>query len=294
MEDNIATEKLKQTENTEKVERSIYPYVHKKEALLRYEPIELNGLVYYPIKVADLDKWQALKPVLCMRQGTLPAVYACMTYLQCVWALDYSAKSNIGEGQDGIWNALLSVLFLSLRLSEGDEIQAIGDPAFPQTITNIRIVKDGQETDITPMEFMKIRKLIAEQNGAELPDEADNPDLIEAANDTQSADTLNIDYSDADYLTSVASAKGLRRKDLFDWPIKELEDEAKALRRRYGYFLASIAESQGAKFKNGNPYPTWMFDKRKDEFAGLISLNDLQAEHHAQINESDTAPTQNT
>lgn len=273
---------------------AIHPFKNKKEALLRYEPIELNGLVYYPIKVADLDKWQALKPVLCMRQGTLPAVYACMTYLQCVWALDYSAKSNIGEGQDGIWNALLSVLFLSLRLSEGDEIQAIGDPAFPQTITNIRIVKDGQETDITPMEFMQVRKLIAEQNGAELPDEADNPDLIEAANDTQSADTLNIDYSDADYLTSVASAKGLRRKDLFDWPIKELEDEAKALRRRYGYFLASIAESQGAKFKNGNPYPTWMFDKRKDEFAGLISLNDLQAEHHAQINESDTAPTQNT
>lgn len=273
---------------------TIHPFKNKKEALLRYEPIELNGLVYYPIKVADLDKWQALKPVLCMRQGTLPAVYACMTYLQCVWALDYSAKSNIGEGQDGIWNALLSVLFLSLRLSEGDEIQAIGDPAFPQTITNIRIVKDGQETDITPMEFMQVRKLIAEQNGAELPDEADNPDLIEAANDTQSADTLNIDYSDADYLTSVASAKGLRRKDLFDWPIKELEDEAKALRRRYGYFLASIAESQGAKFKNGNPYPTWMFDKRKDEFAGLISLNDLQAEHHAQINESDTAPIQNT
>lgn len=272
---------------------TIHPFKDKKEALLKYEPIELNGLVYYPIKVADLDKWQALKPVLCMRQGTLPAVYACMTYLQCVWALDYSAKSNIGEGQDGIWNALLSVLFLSLRLSEGDEIQAIGDPAFPQTITNIRIVKDGQETDITPMEFMQVRKLIAEQNGAELPDEADNPDLIEAANDTQSADTLNIDYSDADYLTSIASAKGLHRKDLFDWPIKELEDETKALRRRYGYFLASIAESQGAKFKGGNPYPTWMFDKKKDEYAGLISMDALQREHHAHIAQSDTAPTQN-
>ena len=272
---------------------TIHPFKNKKEALLRYEPIELNGLVYYPIKVADLDKWQALKPVLCMRQGTLPAVYACMTYIQCVWALDYSAKSNIGEGQDGIWNALLSVLFLSLRLSEGDEIQAIGDPAFPQTITNIRIVKDGQETDITPMEFMQVRKLIADQNGAELPDEADNPDLIEAANDTQSADTLNIDYSDADYLTSIASAKGLRRKDLFDWPIKELEDETKALRRRYGYFLASIAESQGAKFKGGNPYPTWMFDKKKDEYAGLISMDALQREHHAQITQSDAAPTQN-
>lgn len=273
---------------------AIHPFKNKKEAILRYEPIELNGLVYYPITVADLDKWQALKPVLCLRQGTLPAAFACMTYLQCVWALDYSAKSNIGEGQDGIWNALLSILFLSLRLSDGDEIQAIGDPASPQTLTNIRIIKDGQETDITPMEFMQVRKLIAEQNGAELPDEADNPDLIEAANDMQLADPISFEYSDADYMTSVASAKGLRRKDLFSWPIKEFEDEARAIRRRYGYFLASIAESQGAKFKSGNPYPTWMFDKRKDEFAGLISLTDLQAEHHAQITESDTAPTQIT
>lgn len=273
---------------------AIHPFKNKKEALLKYEPIELNGLVFHPITMENYDKWQALKPVLCLRQGTLPAAFACMTYLQCVWALDYSAKSNIGEGQDGIWNALLSILFLSLRLSDGDEIQAIGDPASPQTITNIRIIKDGQETDITPMEFIQVRQLIADQNGAELPNEADNPDLVEAANDVNSANADNLDYSEADYMTSVASAKGLRRKDVLDWPIKEFEDEAKALRRRYGYFLASIAESQGAKFKGGNPYPTWMFDKAKDEFAGLISMNELQAEHHAQITESDTAPTQIT
>lgn len=273
---------------------AIHPFKNKKEALLKYEPIELNGLVYYPLMVVDLDKWQALKPVLCLRQGTLPAAFACMTYLQCVWALDHSAKSNNGFGSDGIWDALLSILFLSLRLSEGDEIQAIGQSASPQTLTNIRIVKDGQEYDITPMEFMQIRKLIAEQNGAELPDEADNPDLVEAENDMQNASGVKLDYNISDYMTSVASAKGLRRKDLLDWPIKEFEDEARALRRRYGYFLSSIAESQGAKFKNGNPYPTWMFEKAKDEFAGLISMEALQREHHAQIEESETAPTQNT
>lgn len=272
---------------------AIHPFKNKKEALLKYEPIELNGLVYYPIQVADLDKWQALKPVLCLRQGTLPAAYACMTYLQCVWALDRSAKSDNGEGSNGMWNALLSILFLSLRLSDGDEIQAMGQSASPQTLTSIRIIKGGQEHEITPMEFMQVRKLIAEQNGAELPDEADNPDLVEAANDMQNSGGVNLEYNEGDYITSVASAKGLRRKDLFDWPIKELEDEAKALRRRYGFFLSSIAESQGAKFTGGNPYPSWMFEKAKDEFAGLISMEALQQEHHAQITESDTAPTQN-
>lgn len=273
---------------------AIHPFKNKKEALLKYEPIELNGLVFHPITMENYDKWQALKPVLCLRQGTLPAAFACMTYLQCVWALDHSAKSNNGFGSDRIWDALLSILFLSLRLSDEDEIQAIGNPEFPETLTSIRILKDGQAHEITPMEFIQVRQLIADQNGAELPNEADNPDLVEAANDVNSANADNLDYSEADYMTSVASAKGLRRKDVLDWPIKEFEDEARALRRRYGYFTASIAESQGAKFKGGNPYPTWMFDKAKDEFAGLISMNELQAEHHAQITESDTAPTQIT
>lgn len=250
----------------------------------------MNGLVYHPITVEHLDKWQALKPVLCLRQGTLPAIYACMTYLECVWALDYNSKTNAGNGFDGIWNALLSILFLSLRLSDNDEIQAVGQSVAPQTLTSIRIIKDGQTHEITPLEFIRVRQLIAEQNGAELPDEADNPDLIEAADVTQNANSVSLKYSEADYITSVASAKGLRRKDIFDWPIKELEDEARALRRKFGYFLASIAESQGAKFKDGNPYPTWMFDRAKDELAGLVSMDQLQAEHHAQITESDTAP----
>lgn len=271
---------------------NIHPFKDRKTAFLRYEPIELNGLVYYPLKVADLDKWQALKPILCLRQGTLPAAYACMTYLQCVWALDYSAKSNNGDGLNGIWNSLLSILFLSLRLSDEDEIQAIGQSTSPDTITSIRILKDGQPHDITPMEFIQVRRLIADLNGAELPDEADNPDLIEAANDAQIANATNLNYDQADMLTSVASAKGLRRRDILDWSIKELDDETRALRRKFGYFLASIAESQGAKFKNGNPYPTWMFDKAKDEFAGLISLSQLQADHHANISGSDTAPAQ--
>ena len=271
---------------------TIHPFKDKRMALLKYEPIELMGLVYYPITVADLDKWQAVKPVLCLRQGTLPAAYACMTYLQCVWALSRSATAD-DDGHVELWNALLSILFLSLRLSDSDEIQAIGQSASPQTLTSIRIIKDGQEHEITPLEFLQVRKLIAEQNGAELPDEADNPELVEAAIDMQNSEEVKLEYREADYVTSIASAKGLRRKDLFDWPIKELEDEAKALRRRYGYFLASIAESQGAKFTGGNPYPSWMFDRTKDEYAGLISMDALQQEHHAQIRESDTAPAQN-
>ena len=272
---------------------AVHPFNDREAAILRYEPIELNGLVYYPIKVADYSKWQACKPVLTLRQGTLPAVYACMTYLQCVWGLDYGAKIRPNSGGKGLWTALASLMFLSLRLSEGDEVQAIGDPRDMSMLTNMRIVKGDQQYDIYPMDFIQVRKLIAEQNGAELPDEADNPELIEAANDIREMNnTLDLDYNHADMLTSVASARGIRRVELLDWTIKEYEDEVRALRRRYGYFLASIAESQGAKFEKGNPYPTWMFDRAKDEFAGLISMSQLQSDHHASITQSDTAPTQ--
>lgn len=261
---------------------AIHPFSDREEAILKYEPIELNGLVYYPIKVADYNKWQAVRPVLTLRQGTLPAVYACMTYLQCVWALQNDATMR-GSALIKSWDRLAGLMFLSLRLSDNDTILPIGNSENPGSITSMRIIKNDERFDISTMEFSQVRKLIAEQNGAELPDEADNPDLIEAANDIANANGINLNYNFCDMLTSVASEMKVRRSDILDWAVKELDDNVRAIKRRYGYCLASIAESQGAKFKNGNPYPSWIFDKAKDEFAGLISLNQFQRQHNASI-----------
>ena len=274
-----------------KMSQEIHPFSNKDAAILKYEPIEWNGLVLYPIRVADYNKWQALKPVLVLRQGTLPAVYACMTYLQCVWALQFDAYER-GDASRGTWNMLACLVFLSLRLSDEDIIQPIGNPEDPRSITAMRIIKDGEAHDISVMEFTALRRLIAEQNGAELPDEADNPDLIEAANDISNSKDAGLNYDFSDMLTSVASAMKIRRAEILDWTIKEFDDVMRSIRRRYGYLLASIAESNGAKFSHGNPYPTWIFDKSKDEYAGLISLNKLQSDHNANIIESDTAPFQ--
>lgn len=269
---------------------SIHPFSNRSEALLRYEPIELNGLVYYPIRVADYNKWQAVKPVLTLRQGTLPAVYACMTYLQCVWALQFDAMVQ-GDTPVKTWNLLACLMFMSLRLSGSDMIQPIGNTEDPRTLTAIRITKNGEVCEISAMEFAQVRRLIAEQNGAELPDEADNPDLVEAAEDISSSSNIRLKYDLADMLTSVSSEMKLRRSDLMEWSIKEFDDVLRAIKRRYGYFMASIAESNGAKFKNGNPYPTWLFDKDKDEFAGLISLSRFQNAHNANITQQE-APIQ--
>lgn len=268
---------------------AIHPFSDRASAILKYEPIELNGLVCYPIKVADYNKWQAVRPVLTMRQGTLPAVYACMTYLQCVWALQFDARMK-GDTSRGTWDYLACVLFMSLRLSDMDTIQPIVDNKDPRNISSIRITKDGENHDISTSEFVQFRKLIAEQNGAELPDEADNPDLIEAANDISQSQDVKLKYDFSDMLTSVASEMKVRRADILDWTIKEFDDVMRSIKRRYGYFMASIAESNGAKFSHGNPYPTWIFDKEKDEFAGLIRLEKLQSDHHAAFAQSDNAP----
>lgn len=271
---------------------AIHPFSDKYTAILKYEPIELNGLVYYPIKVADYEKWQACKPVLELRQGTLPAVYACMTYLQCVWALYYDAMGQeIPQGK--LWIRLAQLMFLSLRLSDEDMIQPIGDPSDPRTITALRITKNGEQHDIGAFDFAQVRKLIADQNGAELPDEADNPDLIEAAQDIAAANSnVNVKADFSDMLSSVASARNVRRHELLEWPIKEFDDELKAINRRFKFFLYSIAETQGAKFDNGNPYPTWIFEREKNEFAGLISMEKLSADHHTSfVREDDSTPT---
>lgn len=271
--------------------QEIHPFNDKATAILKYEPIELNGLVYYPLKVADYEKWQAMKPVLTLRQGTLPAVYACMTFLQCVWALQYDATEQ-GKAQSRVWDLLACLLFLSLRLSDKDMIQPIGNPDEPRTITAIRIVKNGEQYDIGALEFAQVRKLIADQNGAELPDEADNPDLVEAAEDMARSGNVRVKADLGDMLTSVASIKSIRRADLLEWPVKEFDDEVRAINRRFGFILSSIAECQGAKFPKGNPHPTWMFDKAKDEFAGLISLDKLSSDHHASFAQGDSAPIQ--
>ena len=270
----------------------VHPFNDKATAILKYEPIELNGLVYYPLKVADYEKWQACKPVLTMRQGTLPAAYACMTFLQCVWALQYDAPKQ-GNAQGRVWDLLACLMFLSLRLSDKDMIQPIGNSNDPRTITSIRIVKNGEQFDIGALEFAQVRKLIADQNGAELPDEADNPDLIEAAEDILNKSDLHVKADLGDMLTSVASARNIRRADVMEWPIKEFDDELRAMNRRFGFFLASIAQAQGAKFPKGNPYPTWIFDKEKDEFAGLISMEKLSSDHHTSFAQSDSPPPTN-
>lgn len=270
----------------------IHPFTDKYAAILKYEPIELNGLVYYPLKVMDYEKWQAIKPVLTLRQGTLPAVYACMTYLQCVWALQYDAMKQ-GTTGNNLWDMLACLMFLSLRLSDKDIIQPIGNPEDPRMVSAMRIVKDGEPYDISAFEFNQVRKLIADQNGAELPDEAANPDLIEAAEDMARSSNTKLKAELGDMLTSVSSVRNIRRADMLEWPIKELDDEVRAINRRFGFFLASIAESQGAKFPKGNPHPTWIFEKCKDEFAGLISLDKLSADHNATLVQSDSAPTPN-
>ena len=275
-----------------KMSQDIHPFNDKATAILKYEPIELNGLVYYPLKVADYEKWQAIKPVLTLRQGTLPAVYACMTFLQCAWALQYDALKQ-GNTKSNLWDILACLMFLSLRLSDGDMIQPIGNSEDPRTVSAMRIVKNGEQFDIGPMEFAQVRKLIADQNGAELPDEADNPDLIEAAEDIMSQCDIHVKADLGDMLTSVSSVRNIRRADVMEWPIKEFDDELRAINRRFGFFLASIAQAQGAKFPKGNPYPTWIFEKSKDEFAGLISMEKLSSDHHASFIQSDSPPPKN-
>lgn len=270
---------------------NIRPFTDKRAAILNYEPIELNGLVCYPIKVADYGKWQVVKPVLILRQGTLPAAYACMNFLQCIWAMQYDAYCN-GDTSNGPWDLLAGLMFLSLRLSDTDIIRPIGNPDDPRIVTAMRIIKGGETHDISVMDFPQFRRIIAEQNGAELPDEADNPDLVEAAEDMADSSNVGLKYDFSDMLTSVATALNLRRCDLMDWTVKEFDDVTRAIRRRYGHFLSFIAESQGAKFSHGNPYPTWLFDREKDEFAGLISLEKLQNDHNANIAVSEDAPSQ--
>lgn len=272
----------------------VHPFSDKRKALQKNEAVELEGMIYYPLLVEDYEIWQACKPVLLLRQGTLPVQYAVLPYLECVWAMSYDAAiSRMMQGPEaggGEWPALMKILFLSLRLSDKDEIVPLGKVSNQRALTAIQIKQGDRTYQITSAQFQQVRELIAELNGETLPDEADNPDLIQAQEDMNAANAVPLNTELNDLLASVASERRIRKSELFEWTIKEFEEEVRSISRRYGYLVAAIVEANGGKYKEGNPTPSWCFDREKSDTAGLISMDALQKAHNAAISTDQNAP----
>ena len=252
-------------------------------AIVRGDPILWNGLTLFPILVRDFEKFESAKPGIMLSQKTLPAKFAGMRYLEALFTLDMENLQH-GEPPVGLFARAIRFLTLALRLPE--EERADGSVAFPLEIqvsaenqaklSAMAIHMGEQVTAITPRDFAKLRPLLARQNGLELPDEAHNAELEAAEQDLDAAGGLNLDVNYEDLIYSVAVQSGVDAEQVFGWTIRKFHKVKAAIDRGLGYQLAYLATASGAKYKNGNPWPSWMFDRRKGLSKALIPMANFQ------------------
>ena len=144
-------------------------------ALWNEEPEEVNGIYVYPIHMRDYAEWCNCQRVLTIRQSTLPAAYAVMPYLSALHAMD-------ADMQIGLMYQVVKVLALATRQNPTD-FYAMCKEEDPRILNAIVCRASDTIFRIDASQFPKFREVIARQNGLELPDEAENPELVEAEHD---------------------------------------------------------------------------------------------------------------
>lgn len=233
---------------------SQFPKYFKEQ--LNGQPVEVCSLQLFPLKMGDYMVWTSCKPVLTLRLGTLPAAYAVLPYASALYAMDMDGPKNA-------WTAKFLTLICKAANIPLDtaHVRVTADPQNPKKLQAFQFLQAAKWVTLTPTDCAKVRQAIAQQNGETIPDEADNPELLEAAEFLRSKGVPALDWDVFSMMDAVACCSHIRIAQLLDWTIWEFETRAKSIQRIMGYQLSYLAESQGNKFKSGNPYPSWCFDR---------------------------------
>lgn len=226
---------------------------------------EVLGLELSPLKMSVYPLWLSFSGALTVRLSALPARYAIKPYADALYTL-------LREKGDMRY-AMFKMLFgLSMGIPEEHINTCILDVGDNEGLRSV-IVRYGElQTALMPYQMDEIRKAIAEMNGAELPDENDNAEIMQAEEDLKSlGNRRNLKLDLFDEIASVAAVSNLRMEEMKEMDILEYDRLKRAHNRRMLYQTCAMAESNGAKFKGGNPAPSWMFDK-VDPDHGLVNL----------------------
>ena len=128
-------------------------------------------------------------------------------------------------------------------------------------------------TEITPIQFHRLRPILAAQNGIELASEDANPDLVQAERDIAGAKGPKLDVKLDSLIAAVAALSGVNEEEIEDWPIRKLQNRQQALNRTLNFLVCGIGETQGTKWKGGNPYPSAFYDRLQTDSASLIAMD---------------------
>lgn len=257
----------------------------RKARIRKGQPIEALGLQFYPIRMTDYEEFLECKNALCIRQTSLAKQsidYLSMPFLSALWAVEVDARMR--KEKWGGFERVISLLLLSLRLgSEAiDTVKCYTERTNPRNLLCIEVSQqDGVPVKISPTDFSAIiRPLIAEQNGIDLPDESENPDIVQTEQQMAQEGESKLKYDIETLISSVANACHLRECEIDEWTIREFEKRRQAIDRQLNYTIYGQAQMSGmVTFKNGNPFPSWCFDRTEALTSALITLNEMQEKY---------------
>lgn len=252
-----------------------------KKSIRNNKPVEMDGLILYPILVEEMDEFNEARPAIEFMQQSLPVQFAVMPLLAAFYALDYEKRIQTGTTTGLFYRAVL-FLCLALRLGQGksvDERTGLVSlkiaPDNPAKLLAIKMTINGEEQiNITPSKFSRLRPVLAAQNGLFLPDETANKELLEAKTEIQSTNAPDLVYDFDTQLTAVAHAEQRDEAEIMKWPVRKFNARFKAVDRSLRFVICSLAEANGARWKDGNPVPSWCFDSAEKNPA-LISASDF-------------------
>lgn len=249
-----------------------------KRSIGKYEPIETEGFTLYPIQVSRYHEFLLAREAIGFVQQELPVQLMSMPLLEALFKLDMGAVEGIPP--KGLFTETLLALALALRLMPNGSIEElvnqfgiVVNPDDPTQLKCLRYCVNGEEIrTITPVQYSRLRPIIAGQNGIELVSDDANPELLKAERDLALKKMPNLEVSVDQMITSASLITGTDEGDIYDWAILKLDNRLEAAKRIIDYMVCGIGESQGTKWQGGNPCPHPWFKRNKDESAALMPL----------------------
>ena len=230
----------------------------------------VGDITLYPVQMRMYTEWQRCKHALLVRQSTLPVKYVFMPYLAALHAADCDYGSSL-------IGSLIQALALAMRIHVGCfSVYVSRDDRTKLEFILCRSIVNKSEIKIDSANFPAIRRAIVEQNGESIPDEGDNPELVETEAYINEANSRKnrIEYDINTLVSSVAYHCNIRKKEIAEWSIREFVETKNAIDRGINYIICGIAEKIPMfKWTKGNPCPSWCFDPVKEGSAALESMS---------------------
>lgn len=248
-----------------------------QRAIRQYKPIKTGALTLYPVLVRDIDLFQLARQSLDVLQQSLPVALMSKPLLQALYQLDYEAAVK-GEPITGLFSDALLLLSLSLRIGWGSAEDILKswqikvDPNDQSRLKNVSTVLNGEELiEITPVQFQKLRPIIAAQNGVKLESDDANPDLVKAERDLAELNAPKLDVSVDQMIASVCTLTGADEEEVENWAILKLQKRAESLQRAMDYIVCGIGGAFGGFGKGGNPVPHPFYERTEKYTGNLVA-----------------------